>query len=180
MPSHPSPRPALLLNLLFNLFMSRSSVLTLPESSFWNSGQAVLLCLISSIIMYSTAKERKLTLSLLYWFFPNHLTKITYQRLFPKGKDCFSSPPSGRENWASFEMNNAPISSELVKSRICYPHHALLPFKVPLLCQWGRKESITTELFHFTSASWVCSLHGNFTSELPEKLWKIYPFIEPL
>ena len=45
-------------------------------------------------------------------------------------------------------MNNAPISSELVKSRIGYPHHAL-PFNVPLLCHGVAKSR--TRLSDFTS-----------------------------
>lgn len=104
-PSRPSPWPASFLIPLFSLVTFQPFVLTLPESSFWNSGQAMSLHFISSILMYSNPQKVKkphFIFCFLLIFAQIYLT-ITYQRLFPKGR-YFSSPLSARENWASLKL----------------------------------------------------------------------------
>ena len=151
MPSHPSPWPTLLLNLLFNLFMSRPSVLTLSESSFWNSGRATSLLLISSIIMYSNPQKVKkpyFVFGFLLIFSQIYLTIKSYTRDYfqkerivshlhlleektepPWNEQCTYILRAGKEqNWLS-----APA----------------LPFNVPLLCHGVAKSRIW--LSDFTS-----------------------------
>ena len=95
-------------------------------------------------------KQRNLTLSsAFYWFLLKSIWPVNdISDIISKRKGLFLISTFWKRKLSLLEMNNAPISSELVKSRIGYPHHAL-PVNVPLLCHGVAKS--WTRLSNFTS-----------------------------